>query len=599
MQPLLSQIHRAEQLWWQGEVPQAIALLDPLRDLPGFWPEGAVLLAYLLRHSGDGLQAEALAKRAVLQFPDNLAAWEILMYAARDRPDYPGLCARFVAALRGQDQIARGGVKQPVMLALIRNHPPDWRVIAAKAQQGGLLGRDDMAVLASGIGFLDGVRSALAARRAPLRGWSLAILGSTAPCQIADDHCRIDLSWFRDIDLEAAWTVPLVRQLALALTEVIGPGTSGITSYCDVAAFTSGPELTLADFPATLIDIVLVATLLELTGADPDVRLAGRPMVLDKGALVVRAGRVELWALTTWALDRDTALAGATRAAEQALGHLDAPSSFAGPASWWPRLDARSNAITLCTNAGWYARPETAAPAFDDWATRYHAALTQSRAQLLVDAAEDLQRVASLLPDLRHKPLFDWDAAGFLDFLDGKSVVFATPFAKEMQEQYDSGAVAALWRDAGLTVRLKGLRTVDAPMSIWPHRPDQDWSASFALLQADCARAVTHSRADLFLAACGAYGLPIVHAMHQGFAGLTAVYNGHALNGYFGILTNDLRGQGLHRATATSRHWRSVNLDHRFPGLARIDDGRYVDGPDRAQANPAQANPAFGTGDDP
>lgn len=565
---LSGMIDQAERLWWQGDLSEAVTLLDRARHAPDFWPKGALILAYVLRQRGEGSEAQALASQVVQLFPHDLAAWELLIFAVLHGSSLPALNPQFIAALRGHDQITREGIRLPALLSLIRFAPADWRGITAVLCAGQVLTKADMDVLTSCIGFLHAVQAARA--RAPGRvTWSFAILGSARACTIAEGHCRLDLSWFRPAQIAQGWTPQILRQLALALAAELGA-----QSYRDDAGFTSGPDIDAADLSATLIHILLVSTMLELTGADPDVRCAHRQMRLDPGTLLVRAGRVELWALTTWAQDRPAALQAATDAAQQADTPFLQDQGLEGGAFWWPRLDPKANAIHLWTNAGWYGDPETAAASFDDWANRYLAAMYS--ADLLVECAEDFARLATLYPPLRNRPLHDWDTSRFLQMLDGKQVVFATPYATEIGAHWDSGALQSLWRDAGHSVQLASLKTVQAPMSVWPFRPDRNWSASFARLQTQCARAIEQTGADVFLASCGCYGLPIVHAMHQGFRGLTAVYNGHMMNGLFGILTNDLRGHDLHASAPTSPHWRPVNLDHRFPGIARIDDGRYV-----------------------
>jgi hypothetical protein len=327
------------------------------------------------------------------------------------------------------------------------------------------------------------------------------------------------------------------------------------------------------DFPAALVAIIFIAYLLEQTGADPDVRPAGRPVEFREGNLLIRAGRVELWALTSWLRDRERALASAGEVACRALEARSRSEPFADSTYWWPRLDPTADIVYLWTNAGWYAQPENAAAVFEAWARRYQAALEAGH--LFVECAEDLQRVATLLPGLRNKPLHDWDELEFLKFLDGKRVVFASAFAGEIQSHFASGELAKLWADAGHPISLDKLETVLAPMSVWPYMPDKDWLESFGKFEAACLDAIDRIEADVFLASCGAYGLPITHSMHCSRR-LTAIYNGHATNCYFGIYTNDCRGRDLHRYAPNSRYWRRVDLGERFGELKAIDEGRYV-----------------------
>lgn len=106
--------------------------------------------------------------------------------------------------------------------------------------------------------------------------------------------------------------------------------------------------------------------------------------------------------------------------------------------------------------------------------------------------------------------------------------------------------------------------------------PDQDWSETCNRLEEATAEAVSDLGETVLLAACGCYGLPLVHALHRRFEGLTAIYYGHALNGWFGILTNDALGGPLHARVPDPAAWRAVDLETRFPGLSDIDEGRYA-----------------------
>jgi hypothetical protein len=239
-----------------------------------------------------------------------------------------------------------------------------------------------------------------------------------------------------------------------------------------------------------------------------------------------------------------------------------------------PRLNPDETCNALSCNAGWYAKPGQAAAVFADWAGRYLAALEAGA--LLSVFAEDLQRLAALRPALAARPLHAWDGSAFARFVSGKDVVFVTAFAAEMQRHFDNGQLAALWRASGLPAPPRSLRTLAAPMSAWPHMPDRDWSETFHHLADRTAQALPDAGQTVLLASCGCYGLPLVHALHQSHPGLTAIYNGHALNSWFGILTNDALGGPLHRRAPDPALWQVVDLSARYPDVGRIDEGRYL-----------------------
>jgi hypothetical protein len=239
------------------------------------------------------------------------------------------------------------------------------------------------------------------------------------------------------------------------------------------------------------------------------------------------------------------------------------------------------NITRLNTNAGWYAVPGRAAASFIDWADRYGAALCEG--QLVATHDVELLPVAALLPEFRHQRPGWWSEEGLRHLLDQARVVLVTAFAEDIQSHYDSGGLAALWQDLEFGVRLSSLKTVPAPMSVWPYYPEDCWTDSFERLSADTAQAIEETAATTLIAACGSYGLPLVHEMHKRY-GISCLYNGHQSNLYFGVVTNAGMQERLFARNPNSSHWLSPDLTARFPVVSRIDDGRYIP---RKLKNPA------------
>jgi len=572
MRTLEKTIDEAERLWWDGKIDQAISLLQPRLDAQGFAPRGAVLLAYLLRAGGDLLGAVAQARIALRDDPLNLPAWEILLFADLDKPAFDDHAPGFLAALRSPGPIHRPGISRVLVLTLLRQAPPDAVEIARRAVDGKTLTETDVALVETAMAFLSDLAAALDRLPAPPTSWSLAVLGGDQALRMTGAHCQVDLSWFRHLPEELGWTAEQVRALAAAIAKRLP-----IDRFRDREAnMISDPALRRADRLPAAMNALIVEWFLARTSDDPDVRLAGRRLHISQGDLVLRAGRVELWALISYMRNRPVALDAAEASARRAEAALQAGEALADRTPYWPRDNPEANVTFLTTNAGWYAPEATAAACFDDWSRRYLAALRQSR--LLVETAEILQRLAVHAPSLRNRPLHDWDDASFFTAVDGRRVVLATPFWQEIDALWQNGALTALWRAAGIRATLAELTCVPTPMSIFPHRPDADWSASYARLSLACRTAISASRAEVFLASCGCYGLPIVHAMHKRFPGITGIYFGHAIHVLFGILTNYSIGRSLHLLAPDAPQWCRVNLDKRYPGIAKIDKGAYVIG---------------------
>jgi hypothetical protein len=299
-----------------------------------------------------------------------------------------------------------------------------------------------------------------------------------------------------------------------------------------------------------------------------------RPLAeIRPGELWVRPGLVEHAALWNYANDRQAALRDAECVATQAL-EADGPGlgSLTGQAEWWPRIDGRKNIAKLCTNAGWYAKPGHAAAAFEDWCLRYRDALARGN-QFVVGMAESC-RVAQKVPAIGYRPPFAFSEESLFATLGGARIIFVSAYADAIQSHYDSGKLLQFWHDLGLTHAPRSVKTVKAPMSVWPYRPADSWTESFEQLMRDVRAEVAGQEATVFLASCGCYGLPVCDAVHRE-CGITSIYFGHVVNTYFGVRTGDLKNSPHFNRFATSPHWLDGNLSRTYPETGRIDDGRY------------------------
>jgi hypothetical protein len=303
----------------------------------------------------------------------------------------------------------------------------------------------------------------------------------------------------------------------------------------------------------------------------PEFQPGLQPAEIQPGDLWVRAGNVELFALWSYLHDPRLARLGAETAtsalAEASTAGRDLPLDPA----WWPLLDAHQNIAWLISNAGWYAKTD-AGGCFADWAERYRDALCAGK---LFDLyAADLLRIAPLLPQFRHQAPHAWNEESFLALLDGADIIFVTAYAREIAEHEARGGLRAVWNELGIKAAPRSLTTIQAPVSVWPHQPDENWSASFAALDRASKRAMVGKDKVVFLAACGCYGLPLVHSIHRE-ARVTSVHCGHMMNYYFGIYTNDFKNLPAFER-GINGNWITPIIDEDRMGLMRVDDGRYV-----------------------
>ena len=573
-------IQHSRTLQAAGDLGGAVACLDAVKFADGFFPEAGLQLAMLKQAAKDWGGAKAMAAEVTRHAPHQKAAWTILLANRLPHAPFPGGTRPrwddFLETLRREAAIDNPWLRTAFLEALLQARPGDWHSLATRAEADGLLRPGDLAALDRAMGFLAAIGAQIGP---PGMTWSLGLEPWAEPCRIRDGAIRLNSGWFRNHDPDAGRDTILFSLLAREVAALLGP-----EHFRDAVDLSAPDWIDRRDFPATLAEMALLLALRDLAGLDRDIRDCPRPLPFAPGRLILRAGRCELWALTTWLLDPEAQARAAERVAVKAVETARTGGAFEDWTYHWPRLNPEETCNSLSCNAGWYARPGSAAPAFSDWAERYLAAMDAGL--LLAECAEDLQRIAALRPASAAHPLHAWDNAAFARFLSGKDVVFVTAFAAEMQRHFDTGQLALLWRAADLPAPPRRLRTVAAPMSVWPYMPDQDWSVTFRRLVDQTAQAVPKAGHTVLLASCGCYGLPLVHALHQRLPGLSAIYNGHAMNSWFGILTNDALDGPLHRRAPDPALWQVVELAARYPGLSRIDEGRYVT--DRVRPGPGR-----------
>jgi hypothetical protein len=292
-----------------------------------------------------------------------------------------------------------------------------------------------------------------------------------------------------------------------------------------------------------------------------------------RASLLVRPGGVELWALWSNLQNPPEAALAAERVAGEAIHAITNQTTFSASNESRPWTDTAQNITRLMTNAGWYAKPGFASACFSEWANRYSDALCSG--QLLSVCEPELLPIAALLPAFRQQKPFEFNEQDFIRCLSGSRLVFATAFAEEIELHYTAGRLNALWRDLDIKIDLDSLTTVLAPMSVWPYYPDENWSKSFEALCTKSAESIERHQATMFVAACGAYGLPLVHEMHKRYR-IPCICNGHLMNVYFGMATSATMEARFFKRNPGSENWLRPDLTTRYPEISRIDNGRYV-----------------------
>ena len=256
--------------------------------------------------------------------------------------------------------------------------------------------------------------------------------------------------------------------------------------------------------------------------------------VFEAGHCVVQPSPIQLAGLRSWLMDRE--------GMESALGtirrHHHDPSFMAQQ----PHQESGEpgNALeSLCqlqVEEGFYAHAANPFASLGAWAEPSLALL--AKAQVVLDPQLPGHALFAVLQGLIQEQgtlpnLVSWPGEGaFYDCLAGQEVLLISPLAAEVEAQHRSGRAFDLFTD--LPIAPYGLRCLQGPDSLYPRRPNQGFEASLdQCLQSieDKARALPFT---VFLTACGAYDLPLCHAV-QGRYGCTAVAIGPNLHARFGL----------------------------------------------------------------
>lgn len=154
--------------------------------------------------------------------------------------------------------------------------------------------------------------------------------------------------------------------------------------------------------------------------------------------------------------------------------------------------------------------------------------------------------------------------------LSGSRVFVVSPMANIINSQMASGNIYRLFKD--YDVPHFTANSIAAPVSVWPNRPSTGWQKSFNILCNQVDKGIEKMNADLFIASCGCYGLPVCDYVSTKY-GIRSLYIGNAIHSFFGIRQSST--SGFMAGRRNEEFWMNNDLKN-FKSLGLIDGGRYI-----------------------
>lgn len=554
------------------DAAQAITMLENAKSQSGFIAHGAFALCDILKSEGRIKEEHTQIKEVLENQPASIRALQLLI--DHRESDFK---ARTQYASRLLDVLSQN----PTIPGSMHNFLPKALILADKEDISGFLpmlsgttGEIESENIAAGVliirDFVLRLQTFLANYEGDqLNSWRLAVDGTVSSVAIINGK-RLDINLAAcGIHNFSRWMSRLSRIMLESILWLV-PGLKYNDDFTINAWNTAGT----GDVHACEILLPLRAMLLK----DGRIPVVKKPIpvvnsIVD-GQMYVRVGNVELYALGSYLTESSRFIDASATKAFKLLKNTpleDVGKLWAEP--YWPRRDPVKNIIRLSTNAGFYSTPTRASTAFRSWASQYIEAM--ERGMLLHHAPDLITKLVALRPGLRGKSTSILDLKELHKLLCGSRTVMVTAYADEISQHVESGGLFELWKDMGQTPDKPMVRAIQAPMSVWPYAPHESWEDTFNILCDEVEAAIADIDANLLMASCGCYGLPLVNAMNRRH-GITSVYNGHMMNIYFGILTKATANTSQYKNHKDSKHWISSNLAERMPAINRIDHGRYA-----------------------
>ena len=294
---------------------------------------------------------------------------------------------------------------------------------------------------------------------------------------------------------------------------------------------------------------------------------------LKAGGSLLRPGNVELAALQT-VLQQPSELEDLL--AEIRRRHHDRSWMETQRDHWWfDPSDGSENIRRSHTNAGFYASSHAPLESLQRWSQGTLRALmggpvlfgNSSITQMFWPIAQAMLQNSRSLPALVQWP----GEQAFYDFIADQELLFVTPLAKDVEAHHRSGRAFQLFSD--LRIQPYGLRCLEAPISVYPNRPDRGFEVSLERILEQVDRTYRQKPFTIFTAACGAYGLPLCDAVKQRY-GVSCVYLGNLMHTYLGVLQRG--SDDWRREQRIEENWMRSDELSGVAGVDRIENGRYL-----------------------
>jgi hypothetical protein len=548
------------------EIQKAIDILEKEINNTNFYPWGGITLAKFYIHSGEIDKAKNLNDLTYEIFPNQTALWTQRIKLYRNSDNYYQILASIIDHLILKDIITESWFANDFYELILICPANKLENLISIGKRSGFLDES----------LGDGLKKILPLAREIIHAavsnqsfknlskWSLVFLGGDELYKISNGCLCINMSPLK-LGPISGWEKRLSKPLAIVLSSLLR------RNYLIDNGNFSLPSIQEADKYSILFWHLLTVEITQLMKGNLIVYHPPGAKI-SHGDLWLRVGNVELWALWNYLDDPQSTLENAEISSKLLLDSKMKGTTPKIKNDWWPKINPLENINRLSMNAGWYAGPEYSKASFKDWANRYLNAMR--KATLFDTYPQEILKIAALVPAIRRSTSTLVDQ-NLIPLLFNQNITFVTAFAKEIQLHHDSGSLEALWKDLGIPGKINSLKTLDAPMSIWPYQPDKDWSTTFSKLLSNVCAEIEKGNTKVFLASCGAYGLPLVNAIHEKY-GITCLYIGHRMNIYFGILTNAFLTDSFYMKNKDSKYWLKGNLSKKYMEISRIDDGRYV-----------------------
>lgn len=545
------------------DLDEAIAILMEVSASASFAPWGSHALSRLLLRAERKDEARSHRTKLFDTHPEFAAGWQSRLDCCLSHVEYQDVASQILDQLKiNVPQIL--WLRSLLIEVLFAVGQGDIKHVLKNATNAGIIEENAADRVIDLLPILSKIRSTDKGVVEGATAWRYSFCGADHPVMVrSDDLVQINLSHMAldGIDDGEKELAPLFHRVCTRLLNEL--------PYDDDHGLNSLSKVTSQDLGSVYFSLLLKA----LARRNDEYRVTSPPkMKIERGQLWVRMGNVEAWALSSYLIDRQACLTAAGNAAQILDITANDFDEVGSKSQWWPRTNAVENILRLNSNAGWYADPGSGRAEFGDWAERYLGALRAGNI-ISCHSNDDLLKLAAMSPELGELQPAAWTEQAFFQAIDGRSVLLVSPFAAQISSQFKTGAVNRIWAAQGITARLQSLETIEPPMSVWPYRPDKDWSESFLRLEEQCLARLEKSGADFFIASCGCYGLPLVHSINQSSA-VTSVYNGHVINMFFGIVTQAFLNYSFF-ANAPSELFVDGDLEKRYEFIGRIDAGRY------------------------